>query len=63
MAVEVSIKRSTSLARRRLQPRQPKVRSITQRLGMISKPFACGGRLTISSSRPALAALSAAMGP
>jgi hypothetical protein len=35
MAVEVSIKRSTSLARRRLRPRQPKVRSITQRLAMI----------------------------
>ena len=63
MAVEVSINRSKSFARRWLRPSQPKVRSITQRLGMISKPSACGGRLTISSRNPAPAAWPAAIGP
>jgi hypothetical protein len=63
MAVEVSINRSKSFARRRLRPSQLNVRSITQRLGMISKPSACGVRLTISSRSPAPAALPAATGP
>ena len=68
IAVEVSINRSKSFARRRLRPSQPKVRSITQRpitqrLGTTSKPSACGGRLTISSLSPAPAALPEAMGP
>ena len=39
MVVEVSINRATSLARRLVRPSQPKVRSITQRLGMISNAF------------------------
>ena len=38
IAVEVSISRSKSLARRRLRPSQAKVRSMTQRLGSRWKP-------------------------
>ena len=63
MAVDVSISRSKSLARRRLRPSPPNVRSMTQRLGTTSKPTACGGRLTIPSLSPAPAALFSAMGP
>ena len=48
-AVELSMERSQSLARRRQRPSQAKVRSTTQRRGNTSNPLTVSDRLMISS--------------
>ena len=55
---------SGSLAGRRQRPSHAKVRSMTYRLGMTSKPLALSERLTISSDRfPILSKAPRSFGP
>jgi hypothetical protein len=61
--IETSIRRSKSLARRRLRESQAKLRSTTQRRGRTAKPERPAGRLTISSRNRSAAAAAAATAP
>ena len=47
-ASPVTVSASSSLLKRRLRPRQAKVRSTTPRRGRTTKPWASAGRLTSS---------------